>query len=56
MTETNLLLRDYLRNGSEAAFRQVVARYVGLVYSTALRRLGGDSALAEDIVQMVFTD
>jgi RNA polymerase sigma factor (sigma-70 family) len=56
MTETNQLLRDYSQNGSEPAFRELVGRYVDLVYSTALRRAGGDAQLAQDIVQTVFAD
>src|SRR5690606_21422960 len=42
--------------GSESAFRELVARYVDLVYSIALRRASGNSHLAEDITQNVFTD
>ena len=55
MTETGRLLRDYTDRGSEEAFRELVTRYIDLVYSAALRRLGGDTHLAEDIVQTVFT-
>jgi RNA polymerase sigma factor (sigma-70 family) len=54
--ETHILLRDYVEHRSESAFRQLVERYVGLVYSTALRRVGGNHSLAEDIVQQVFSD
>src|SRR3954464_2851923 len=56
MTDTKSLLREYARNGSEAAFRQLVSRYVDMVYSTALRRVSGNGHTAEDIVQLVFTD
>jgi RNA polymerase sigma factor (sigma-70 family) len=56
MTDATQLLREYARHGSEAAFRELVARYTDFVYSVALRRAGGDSHLAEDIVQLVFTD
>ena len=56
MTETNQLLRDYVSNGSEAAFRELVGRYMNLVYSVAVRRVGGDAHLAQDVVQTVFTD
>lgn len=56
MTDATHLLRDYAQHGSEPAFRELVARYTDLVYSVALRRAGGDSHLAEDIVQSVFTD
>jgi RNA polymerase sigma factor (sigma-70 family) len=50
------LLRDYAERGDEAAFRELVARYIDLVYSTAVRRVGGDADLARDVAQMVFTD
>src|SRR5206468_6821084 len=40
----------------EAACQELVDRYVDLVYSVAVRRLGGDTLLAEDVTQMVFTD
>ena len=54
MTETQQLLADYVKNGSEAAFRELVARYINFVYSTALRLVGGDAHLAEDVTQVVF--
>jgi len=47
------LLREYDRQGSEAAFAEVVARQVNLVYSTALRHVG-IAAQAEEITQVVF--
>jgi RNA polymerase sigma factor (sigma-70 family) len=49
-------LSEFVRNGSEAAFRELVASYMDFVYSTALRILGGDSHLAEDVAQNVFID
>src|SRR5664279_3871063 len=54
MTDTNQLLREYVETGSEPAFREIVSRYVDLVYSVALRRLGGHEHLARDVVQTVF--
>src|SRR6202034_3077851 len=54
MTESQQLLADYAKNGSEAAFRELVARYINFVYSTALRLVGGDAQLAEDVTQVVF--
>ncbi len=56
MTDTNQLLREYAQRGSESAFRKLVACYLDLVYSVALRRAGGDFHLAQDIAQTVFTD
>ena len=56
MTDSRQLLADYARNGSEEAFRELVTRYLSLVYSTAIRLVGGDAHLAEDIAQTVFVD
>jgi RNA polymerase sigma factor (sigma-70 family) len=54
MNDSRKLLEDYARRGSEAAFRELVDRYVSLVHSTALRLVNGDTHLAEDITQTVF--
>ena len=54
MTETQALLAEFVKNHSEAAFREIVARYLNLVYSTALRLVGGDAHRAEDVAQSVF--
>ncbi|MDB6067324.1 MAG: polymerase, sigma-24 subunit, subfamily [Pedosphaera sp.] len=56
MTESLTLLADYFENGSEAAFREVVRRYIDLVYSAAVRLVDGDTHLAEDVAQTVFVD
>jgi len=56
MTDSQRLLADYVRNGSEAAFRELVARYIDLTYSTALRLVDGDAHLAQDVTQTVFAD
>jgi RNA polymerase sigma factor (sigma-70 family) len=56
MVEDQQLLREYAAGGSEAAFGELVARYVNLVYSAALRRAGGDPHLAQDAAQLVFAD
>ncbi|EEF62829.1 RNA polymerase sigma factor [Pedosphaera parvula] len=56
MTDTQQLLADYVRNGSETAFRELVTRYVDLVYSVAFRLVNRDAHLAQDIAQTVFVD
>jgi RNA polymerase sigma factor (sigma-70 family) len=56
MTDSQSLLEEYAKTGSESAFRQLVTRYIGLVYSTALRLVGRDTHRAEDVTQMVFID
>lgn len=54
MTDSQALLVEYSEHGSESAFRELVARYIDLVYSTALRKVSGDAHLAQDVTQMVF--
>ena len=49
------LLRAYAQDHSESAFQELVTRYVDLVYSAAIRRVDGDTQLAEDVTQEVFT-
>ncbi len=56
MTESQKLLAEYAQSGSESAFRELVARYIGLVYSAARRLVDGDAHLAEDVAQTVFID
>ena len=56
MTDARQLLEDYARNGSEIAFRELAARYLDLVYSTALRLVNGDAHRAQDVAQTVFLD
>jgi RNA polymerase sigma factor (sigma-70 family) len=50
------LLRGYAETGSESDFTELVQRYVDLIYSAALRQVGGDAALAQDVTQSVFID
>lgn len=49
------LLRRYAHQGDEQAFAQLVHRHVNLVWAAA-RRVTGNSELARDVAQMVFTD
>ena len=56
MTDSQTLLAEYARSNSESAFRELVTRYIGLVYSAALRLVEGDTHLAEDVAQTVFID
>src|SRR5271169_2381247 len=56
MTPDNELLRDYAKTRSEDAFAELVGRHVNLVYSAALRQVNGDTHLAQDVAQTVFTD
>ena len=55
MNDDTELLRRYAEEGSEAAFTELVHRYVDLVYGAALRRTGGDPHRAADVAQQVFT-
>jgi RNA polymerase sigma factor (sigma-70 family) len=47
------LLRDFARNGSQAAFAEIVRRHINLVYSVAFRYTG-NSHEAQDVAQVVF--
>ena len=54
MMDSQTLLSLYARTGSESAFRELVSRYIDLVYSTAFRLVGGDVQSAQDVAQTVF--
>src|ERR1017187_6701007 len=56
MTESQKLLAQYAANGSEEAFRELVARFINLVYSTALRLVDGETHRAQVVAQEVFMD
>ncbi|HEY3854945.1 MAG TPA: sigma-70 family RNA polymerase sigma factor [Verrucomicrobiae bacterium] len=56
MTPDNELLRRYAETKSEEAFAELVRRHIDLVYSAVLRPLNGDTHLAQDAAQSVFTD
>ncbi|MBN8248587.1 MAG: sigma-70 family RNA polymerase sigma factor [Verrucomicrobia bacterium] len=47
------LVGAYAREGSEAAFRALVARHVNLVFGAALRQTG-DAGVSEEVTQNVF--
>ena len=51
--QDNALLTQYAQNRSDAAFSQLVARHLPLVYRTCRRELASDT-LAEDAAQVVF--
>ena len=54
MPDDQQLLSRFAENRSEAAFGELVSRYVNLVYSTALRSHSFDAHLAQDVAQLVF--
>ena len=56
MTADTELLQRYLQSRSEEAFATLVRRHIDLVYSSALRRVGYDAQLAEDVTQEVFAE
>lgn len=55
MLEDAALLRRYAEEKSETAFAELVARHFDLVYSAALRQVGGDAHRARDVSQEVFS-
>jgi RNA polymerase sigma factor (sigma-70 family) len=55
MNEDVQLLSRYAEGKSEAAFAELVRRHVNFVHAAALRRVGGDAQLAQEVTQQVFT-
>lgn len=53
--EDTELLRRYVWERSEDAFHELVRRKLPLVYSAALRQMGGDVHRTNDVTQAVFT-
>ena len=54
MTDDAQLLRQFTEEGSQAALAELVRRRIDFVYATALRQVGGDAHLAQDVTQGVF--
>ncbi|HWB01774.1 MAG TPA: sigma-70 family RNA polymerase sigma factor [Verrucomicrobiales bacterium] len=54
MNDDHELLQRYVRKGEQEAFRELVSRYAGLVYSAAMRHVR-EAVLAEEVAQNVFT-
>ncbi len=50
------LLQRYAERGCETACTERVKRHLDLVYSAAMRQVGGDAHLAQDVAQTVFVD
>ena len=54
MNEDAILLRRFAEDHAEEAFTELVQRHLPLVHAMALRRVGGDAHLAQDVTQTVF--
>lgn len=54
MMDDHELLRRYVNEQDHAAFADLLARHLDLVYSAALRRVSGDQHGAEEVAQDVF--
>ena len=55
MTDDRKLLARYVAEVSEEAFAELTRRYMGLVYSAALRQVRNEQ-LAQDVTQVVFAN
>lgn len=56
MTPDTQLLTRYATERDEAAFAELTQRHLDHVHSTAIRLVGGDAHLAEDVSQAVFAE
>lgn len=54
MDSDGQLLERYVKGHDEEAFAELVRRHINAIYSSALRRVCGDSHLAEDVTQQFF--
>ena len=54
--ESAKLLRRYVHEGSEEAFRALVELHAGMVQAVARRRLNDNEAAVQDVIQEVFTE
>lgn len=54
MNADAILLRRFVEDHEQAAFTELVRRHFAMVSATALRRVGGDIHLAQDVTQTVF--
>jgi len=55
MNDDAELLHRFTEDHSEQAFAELVSRHLDRAYAQALRRVGGDTHLAQDVAQQVFT-
>lgn len=56
MVDDAQLLRRFTEENSDAAFRELVQQRIDFVYAAALRQVGGDVHLAQEVTQSVFLD
>jgi RNA polymerase sigma factor (sigma-70 family) len=56
MTPDSELLRQFVDERAGDALATLIQRHVDLVFSAALRQVGGDAHFAQDVVQQVFID